>query len=232
MSRFVTENIPCPQCGETVEFALAGSVNADRRPDFRDAIVEGSFQRGSCPKCNHSFRAEPVLTYLDVGRKQWILVQPASALPKWIFLEKNALSAFERSYGPKAGPEAQAIGKTIQARITFGWPALSEKLLCAVHGLDDVTLELLKTAVVRSMDDIPLGDNIELRLTEIDGDDLVLNWLHAGREIPIEILRAPRSLYDEIAADAQGWQELRQELTAGPFVDFHRLLVPANAEEE
>ena len=30
-------------------FRLAASVNADRRPDLREAILEGSFQAETCP---------------------------------------------------------------------------------------------------------------------------------------------------------------------------------------
>ena len=39
-----------------------------------------------------------------------------------------------------------------------------------------------------------------------------------------------RQLYDEIAADAEGWKELGADLTAGPFVDFQGLFIPAEAE--
>jgi hypothetical protein len=51
MSVFHTETINCPACTTPVQFKLVYSVNADRRPDLRDAIVAGTFQREPCPSC-------------------------------------------------------------------------------------------------------------------------------------------------------------------------------------
>jgi len=115
----------------------------------------------------------------------------------------------------------------MQVRVTFGWPALREKVFCAASGLDDVTVELLKISLVRGLDHSPLGDDVELRLTSVDNDKLILTWVNSSNERPVESIEVPRRLYDEIAADVQGYQDLRTQLTAGPFVDFHRLLIDA-----
>jgi predicted RNA-binding Zn-ribbon protein involved in translation (DUF1610 family) len=231
MSRIHTESFPCPKCGQTIEFGVIASVNADRRPDLRQAILDNTFQVGKCPQCGESFRLEPDLTYLDAARKQWILVLPADQFASWPSLEQNARSAFDRTYGAEAGEVAQELGRSLQARIAFGWPALREKVMCVEHGLDDATLELLKMAIIRSMDDSPLEDTTELRLIEVAGDELVLYWLKATVEQAVESLRAPRALYDSILADPANWQDLRAEVTAGPFVDVTRLLVPAATAE-
>ena len=61
----------------------------------------------------------------------------------------------------------------------------------------------------------------------VEGSELVMAWLRAVNEEVVEGLRVPRSLYDEIAADPTGWQALREELSAGPFVDMNRLLFAA-----
>jgi hypothetical protein len=230
MSMFESTEFPCPKCATPVEFGVVASVNADRRPDLRDALLDNSFQRGTCEKCSHSFRIEPQMTYLDVGRKQWILVQPAGELVNWIVLEQTALATFDRAYGSKAVKSAREIGKGLQVRVTFGWAAFREKLLCKEHGLDDAVLELLKIALVRDMEECPLGNDVELRLDKVEGDQLVLRWLKAAEERPVEELRVPRGLYHQIAADVDGWAELRQQLTAGPFVDLYRLLIEANLE--
>ena len=87
-------------------------------------------------------------------------------------------------------------------------------------------LEQLKILLVRGLPSSPLGDDVELRLTEVRDGVLELTWLKASDERPISRLEVPRETYDEVATDADGFQELRTELTAGPFVDFHRLLVP------
>ena len=213
-----------------MEFGIVASVNADRRPDFRAAILAGSFQRGTCGKCSYRFRIEPEMTYLDAGRKQWILVKAAQDVADWITLEKTALETFGLAYGPKAGAAAQAIGRGLQARIAFGWAALREKVLCPEYGLDDVTLEQLKVTLTAGLDSCPISDDVELRLDKVEGDHLVMSWIQAAAERPVETLEVPRALYDEIAADAEGWKDMRADLTAGPFVDFQRLFIPSEPE--
>jgi CpXC protein len=232
MSIFNTANFPCPACGEAVAFDVCASVNADRRPDLREQILKRDFQRGTCGKCGLSFRVEPRMTYFHLGGKQWILVEPADRLPRWIVLEREALATFSLAYGDEASPMAQSLGRGIQVRIAFGWPALREKLLCVDHGLDDVVLEQLKATVVLGMPTSPLADDVELRLTDVRDGELELTWLKPSDERPLEALTIPRTLYDEIAADEVGYQEMRKDLTAGPFVDFNRLLVEADAGDE
>jgi hypothetical protein len=229
VSLLQSETILCPHCETPVEYEAAFSVNADRRPDLRDGILNGTFQRETCPHCGDGIRMDPEMTYLDVGRRQWLLVKPAAAAAKWIELEREAQATFERSYGPKASRAAQAIGAGLLVRIAFGWAAAREKLLCAERGLDDTTLELVKLAVIRGLEGEPLRDDVEMRLVEVEGDDLVLALINPVSEKLHETLRVPRGLYDDIAADPDAWQALRHELSAGPFVDVNRLLVPAAA---
>jgi hypothetical protein len=45
----------------------------------------------------------------------------------------------------------------------------------------------------------------------------------------VELLQVPRSLYDEIEADPEGWQEVRSQLSEGMFVDLERLMIESNA---
>jgi hypothetical protein len=171
------------------------------------------------------------MTFLDMGRHQWILVQPGADVRQWKALQEKARSVFAVAYGPDAPPEAQEIGRDMKARVVFGWTALSEKLLCSEHGLDDVNLELLKMAVLKDVPDPPLKDDSDLRLVGVEGGELILAWLSSQDEHVATTLRVPRELYDEIAADTEAWQPLREELSADPFVDFNRLIV-ADADEQ
>jgi hypothetical protein len=142
-------------------------------------------------------------------------------------VEELARSTFAHAYGEKASAAARDIGSGLRARVTFGWAGLREKLLAAEHQLDDVTLELVKMAILRGLDNSPIGADTELRLLGVEGSELMMAWIRAVNEETVEGLRVPRSLYDEIAADPAGWQALREELSAGPFVDMNRLLVAA-----
>ena len=225
MSRFLTQSVSCPSCGETIGFDAVVSVNADRRPDLRAAILDGSFQRHACSKCNVSFRLDPEMSYLDVGRGQWIAAFPIAKLVQWKAVEEQARATFARAYGAQAPAAARAIGAGLRARLTFGWAALREKLLAGEHRLDDITLELVKVAMLRGLDQSPLGADTELRLVAVEGAELVMAWIQAVNEELVEGLRVPKSLYDQITAEPAGWQPLRDGLSAGLFVDMNRQLI-------
>jgi hypothetical protein len=227
MSVFRTVTINCPACGTAVEFKLALSVNADRRPDLRAAILDGSFQREPCPKCGEAFRPHPELTLVDIGRGQWIATYPIAKLGHWKELEEQARATFSQAYGPQAPAAAREMGAGMRPRITFGWAGLREKLVAADHQLDDVNLELVKLAIVRTSETSPLSNENELRFIDVEDGKLVLAWLRAQTEQLVEMLKVPRKLYDDIAANDAGWRPLRKELSAGLFVDVNRLLVAA-----
>lgn len=227
MSMFERLQVTCPACGAPVDFDTVFSVNADRAPELRDAILDGSFQRTTCSKCSEGFRLDPELTYTDVGRGQWIGAFPYDKVDQWGAVEAQARATFNRAYGPKASAAARGIGAGLKPRVTFGWSALREKIVAAEAGFDDVVVELMKTAMVRGMDKPPLGAGTELRLVDVDGDQLVVAWINAANEEVREILRVPRSLYDGIAANLGAWESLRASLTSGMFVDVNRLLLPA-----
>src|SRR5262245_40942684 len=121
MSMFRTMTIDCPACGTANEFKVVVSVNADRRPDLRAAIIDGSFQRQPCTKCGKEFRLDPEMTYFDVGRGQWIAAYPLGKLGHWKDLENEARASFANAYGPKAPAGARKLGAGLKPRITFGW---------------------------------------------------------------------------------------------------------------
>ena len=70
MSIFRTMTVNCPHCGTAGGFNAVMSVNADRRPDLRTAILDGSFQRQPCPQCGKDFRLDPEMTYVALGQGQ------------------------------------------------------------------------------------------------------------------------------------------------------------------
>jgi hypothetical protein len=225
MSRFYPVKLPCPSCGEPVDFEAVASVNADRRPDLREAIIDSSFQRETCPKCDTAFRLDPQFVYLDIGRGQWMIVHPANKLAEWKELETEAVGTFDLAFGKRASDAARDIGKNLRARIVFGWAATREKLVMAEHKLDDVVIEMVKTGMLRTLDNQPVLGDTELRFLTVDGENLVFAWIESGKEQPLEIMSGPRSLYDDFAKEDPALQELRTSLSAGYFVDMNRLFV-------
>jgi hypothetical protein len=224
MSVFFTATAKCPKCGTEEEVQLAASVNADRRPDLRAAILDGSFQATDCPNCGTRMRLPAHMTYISQQRGQWILVDAPDALSKLADGEAEAHAVFDGLYGPHAPDVAQEIGRELKPRLVFGWPALREKLLCGDHHIDDTTLELLKIAVLRNVPNPPLADQTELRLVGQTDGTLNFAWIESATEKYLSTLAVPRDVYDGIASDA-AWAPLRSRLDGQYFVDLKRLLV-------
>jgi hypothetical protein len=236
MSLFQTETARCPYCDGSIAFEVVYSVNADRRPDLRAQILDGSFQRETCAGCGKPMRMQPNFAYVDVGRGQWILVEPSAGLATWPELEAAAKETFAIAYGEEASRLAREIGRGLVPRVTFGWAALREKLVCGEAGLDDVALECTKMLMLRGLNEVPMADDVDLRLVEVAagdraGDpagDLVFAWLRSSDEVGTETLTVPRALYAGVAGEPEAWAALRGPLAGGLYVDLNRLLVPAD----
>lgn len=225
MSLFNHATVTCPHCAAQFDVEVVASINADRRPDLRQQIIDGTFQAATCPKCATRFRLPPAFTYVDVGRGQWVLAYADYELENWPVLETQAATVFARSYGDEAPAAAREIGAGLTQRITFGWPALREKLIAHEMTLDDVTLELLKIAVMRNVQKPPFADETELRLVGPDDGALKLAWLDRTGERTLASLTVQRDIYDDIAFDKAAWADLRTQLAGHSFVDVDRLLV-------
>ena len=227
MSVFQSIEVPCPSCSTSVPFELVHSVNAARRPDLRVAILDRSFQRQACPACGYTFRMEPEFTYLDVGRKQFFAVFPASKLAQCHELEAKAVASYNKAFGPGSG--AESMGKGMLSRAVFGWAGLVEKLIAADHNIDDRTLEIAKIAVMRSLGEVKVGEDREFRLLGLTDDQLVLGWLRTSTEDLDEELNVPRDLLGEIESQPSDWDALRAEVTGPMFVDYRRGMFAAAA---
>lgn len=223
MSLFRPVNLVCPNCKELIVMEAVGSINADRRPDYRDAILADDFQDVTCGSCDHSFRLQPQFNYLDVGRGQWIASLPAARLPEYLAAEDEATDLFDKSYGAQASDAARAIGDELDMRVTFGWPGVREKILIREHELDDVILEMAKLDILRSVTSAPLAPGTELRLVAVLEDDLAFVWLDTASEDAVSNLVVSRDVYDDIAANADDWAATRERLEDGPFVDMQKL---------
>jgi len=223
MSLFLPVNLICPGCGELIIMDAVGSVNADRRPDFRDAILSDDFQDMTCNACEKSFRLQPNFNYLDAGRGQWIAGMPAAQMPDYLEVEDEVGTLFEQSYGAKAPAAARVVGDDLDVRLTFGWPAIREKLLAREHDLDDVVLEMLKLDLLRRMPSAPLAPGKELRLIDVGDDRLNFVWIDTVSEDGDDEVIVDRQLYDDIANAPEAWAPIRAQLTNGAFVDMQKL---------
>ena len=226
MSIFVSRSIACPACGAAVSFEMVHSVNADRRPDLRQAILARRFQRQECPACSNSFRLDPDFNYLDLARGQWIAAALVAVLGAWRQRESDTKALFARAYGKDAPDTVRALAERLRPRLTFGWPALREKLLIAAHGLDDIAVEACKATAMRGSEDLSFPAAADLRLLMAQKDRLVFAWQdNADAELG-EWIAVSRALHDEIVADDDGqWQLFKTGFDGALFVDLARDLL-------
>lgn len=227
MSVFHTQTVKCPACATPVEFKLVFSVNADRRPDLRDAIVAGTFQRQACPSCGTEFRVDPEFTYMELRQRLYIGVWPVAKRAQWQACAEKTRETFEEGLGKGASPEAAKLGIGIEPRAVFGWPALVEKLVARQAGIDDRTLELAKVLSLRHGGDTPVPGKRELRLVEAGAEHFVLAWVRPADSQVEKVMRVPNALLAEIDAQPEPWKALRKEVGEGLVVDFQREMLAA-----
>ncbi|MEM0923187.1 MAG: CpXC domain-containing protein [Pseudomonadota bacterium] len=223
MSLFVPMHIACPHCDATVTMDAVGSVNADRRGDLRDAILNDTFQIVTCHACGGAFRLVPNFNYLDVGNRLWIAALPPDKLPEHATEIAMATQTFAESYGARAPSGAREVGETLDVRVTFGWQAVREKLLARVNGIDDVDLELLKLLMLRSAPGATLGEGIEGRLVDVGEDSLTIAWIDRRTEGAKSMQSVDRGMLEQVKMLDGPWADLRATLADGLFVDVQKL---------
>ncbi len=232
MSIFIPAKATCTGCGMEVETRLAASVNADRRPDLRAEILDGTFQAMACPGCGARMRLPAHLTYIDMARGQWILVEDMTEIDRWREVEAEATELYEASFGASAPAVQQEMGEGLTPRLVFGWTALREKLIAHEAEINDVVLEVMKVSVLRHVPAPPFDGRTELRLIHAADEEITLRWVDSATEKGIADLPLDREIYDDVEDDMASREALRAALDTGLYVDMQRLLMDAPADSE
>jgi hypothetical protein len=224
MSLFVKAIAACAHCGASRELKLSASINAQRRSDLRQEILDGTFQFFTCENCSAPLRLPIHLSYLDIGRNQWFLAEGINEISRWRDVENAARALFDKTYGSRAPASARELGAGLRPRLVFGWPALREALIGDDLALDPVVLELLKLAIIRNLRGSPMAETTELRLTGGDDTTLQFTWVESASEENLASLPVERALYDSIVMDPVPWESLASEMEGKFFVDLRRLM--------
>ena len=223
MSLFQTITIECPVCETLADFDAAGSVNADRRPDLREDILENRFQTVACAECGEAMRLEPLFNYLDMEYGLWLAAYPAGRIADYLALEDEVQSLFDQSYGTEATPSAKEVGEGLRPRLTFGWAGTREKLFLRQQGLNDVSVEMMKLDLLRRLPDAPLRPGVELRLVDVLEETFGFVWIETATEEVLQEFEVNQALLREIEGNLEAWEAVRASLTSGIFVDMQKL---------
>ncbi len=134
--------IRCPGCGTAQTAQIARGANAGRDPHLRDEVLGRRLHRVACA-CGLEIRVEATFEYLDIERRQLLLVGRADSLESWPELEAQ-LRTIVRGALERGSPLLQPFVRDVRSRVVLGAEALREKLVVWEAALDDALVECIK----------------------------------------------------------------------------------------
>src|SRR3712207_6136883 len=105
MSQTATHEVRCT-CGAIVSVFCADSINAERHPHMRDAILARTLHVFRCEACQASIAVEKSYVYVDLERRQLYSVQPPALRAQERQHGQELVEVFECTLGPRAGGAA------------------------------------------------------------------------------------------------------------------------------
>jgi CpXC protein len=235
MSQTATHEVRC-RCGATVSVFCADSINAERHPHMRDAILSRTLHVFQCTACLASFTVDKPVLYVDLGRHQLYAMHPASERALERRHGEELMETWSVAVGDKAGEAARTLfdGERFHVRLCYGLEELREKIVAQDAGLRDLVVEALKVELMAGP-----GVGEELRRLEVAA--LRLDGVRADGELVFIAERATdppsvlevgmvidRARYDALAA--LPWQDLTARfagIAAGPHVSMLRWTLPS-----
>lgn len=215
MSSFVPRQISCAQCGTATTRSVCLSLNGPRRPDLVEEIQRGRFQRWPCA-CGAPQVVDHAMLYVDFDQGHWITMLPLRGETGWARHEQEAVASWRENMVVNAPPIMRRLSGQTAVRCVFGLAALREKLLAWHAGLSDAWLEILKLELMRST----LGWHPSRRPRLVDTQDQLVF------EVQGEHLGVNAALLTQLQEEPLDWLSAYEAITAGPYVDLSRLLLP------
>ena len=216
MSMQNTQNIECPSCHKPVAIEVYQSLSPKRQTHAIQAILDNSFQKGKC-SCGQEVRIEPEFIYMDLENKLCISAQPSKNLASYKKFADQAKQSFKMALA------TTGMGDGVLMRVTFGWPALREKILAHTENISDVDVEMMKLALIRESGEAT-DPTTSLRFVELTESDLI--FTRYQNDAPFdekESFEYSRSVLENIIESPQNWAPLRETMDQGLFVDLNRL---------
>jgi hypothetical protein len=216
------------RCGAPVRVFVATSVNAERHPHMREAILRRTFHVFECAACHQPIGIDKELLYIDLARGEFYGVFPLAAASDPEPCARQIAAAFETALGASVGAPARQLAAEMRVRVCFGLEELREKIVARNAQLSDLALELVKADILAANPDLAQLGVQTLRLESL-GEDGRLGMLLEQAGDPPRLLadRAftiARDVYDTFAA--MPWEQLLARLpgiASGPHVSLLRL---------
>lgn len=232
MSILQTFVLDC-DCGARVETECCLSINAERHPQLRAALLDRTLHQFQCGACGGSLAVEKKLAYVDLPRCEFYSVAPERDRGDERALAEDAVAAWQLAFGSQAPVSVGALFdlERFAVRLCFGLEELREKVVAREAGLDDLSLEIVKAELMAGNAEWAGLGVRTLRLDHVEPDGRLAFLLERASEPPSVLdvgVVAARARHDELAKAP--WRELvdgHPGIAWGPHVSLLRLAPPA-----
>jgi len=227
MSQTATHEVRC-RCGATVSVFCADSINAERHPHMRDAILSRTLHVFRCGACGSSIAVDKPLLYVDLARRELYAMHPASERAGERAHGEALIATWSSSVGDTAGAAARAAfdGDHFHVRLCYGLEELREKIVAHDAGLRDLPLEALKVETLAGSDELQKLSVTALRLDGFAAGGGLALLAERPTDPPTVLdlgIVVDRARYDALAE--LPWQDLLARfpgIAAGPHVSMLR----------
>ena len=200
------------------------SANVQRSAEWRQKVLDGTFNRFDCRECGENFVVERDCLYTDLLNGIMIGVYPRPRRGEREALERQMSDTWARVLDEEAPAVVRrTFGTDKRLRVVFGYAELREKVLCFERGLDDRVVEAVKLALLEGIPGREKAGVERLVLVDV-ADDGALGFGIIKRDGSTDgrELRVAGAMYADMAATRTTLEALLPGLFAGPHVDCAR----------
>jgi hypothetical protein len=232
VSQTASHDVRC-WCGATVSVFCADSINAERHPHMRDAILGRTLHVFECGACLGAIAVDKPLLYVDLGRGELYGVHPAGERGLEREHGEALIALWSSSVGDAAGGAAREAfaGDRFHVRVCYGLEELREKIIAHAAGSRDLVIEALKADAMAGRPELGRLAVIALRFDGVAADGRLVFIAERATDPPSLLdlgFVIERARYDELAQ--LSWQDLLARypgIAAGPHVSILRWAIRA-----
>jgi hypothetical protein len=179
-------------CEREIQAEVPESIDLDASPEYRGAILDGSFLTFACPACEKVHKVEFALRLVWPSKGQDIH-----------FIPESERMLFYR--GKKKVPD--------KAQCVIGYPELLERIRILEAALNPAAVEIMKYIYQTKAEEANPDSDIKVYFHDYRDGALSFHVLGVSKD-EIALIKAPKSMYDLALAD------LPNKAKTAPFKDF------------
>ena len=111
----------CPHCQHDSIEKIFISINAERSPHLRTALIDQTLHRIHCAQCEQYYTFDLQMNWVDFIKKEWVRVFPLSSRAQWASLMNASEQAYQQYLVGEAAPVmVHELGVGMKVRSVFG----------------------------------------------------------------------------------------------------------------